>query len=220
MHNFGADMLEPASSQTNLIPANSRTSGGGLDKRQTSAAGETNQTTSRSQNTEATPETPSSPKTDSVQISAEAREIARLETRDREVKAHEAAHAAVGGQYAGSPSLTYTKGPDGRNYATDGEVSISVTAIAGDPQATLEKAEIVRAAALAPAQPSAQDMRIASRAAAMATQARADLATEVGDEKGGVPDSVETEPVEARDKSIPDVNSQNNRETIELQNRK
>lgn len=115
---------------------------------------------------------------DSVDISDEARKIAELAARDREVRAHEAAHAAVGGQYAGAPSLTYEKGPDGRSYATGGEVRISVSKVSGDPQATLEKAQIVRAAALAPAQPSAQDMRVAAKAAAMETEALAEIANE------------------------------------------
>lgn len=120
-------------------------------------------------------------KQDSVQISQEAREVAELAARDREVRAHEAAHAAAGGQFAGSPSLTYTKGPDGRSYATGGEVSIDVSPVSGDPQATIDKAQLVRAAALAPAQPSAQDMRVASRASAMAANARAELAAQKRD---------------------------------------
>ena len=44
-------------------------------------------------------------------------EIAKLSQRDQEVRAHEQAHAAVGGRYAGAPSFTYTSGPDGKRYA-------------------------------------------------------------------------------------------------------
>jgi len=112
---------------------------------------------------------------DAVQLSREARELAKLAERDRTVRTHEAAHAAVGGPYAGSPTLTYTSGPDGRSYAVGGEVSIDMSPVAGDPQATLEKAQTVRAAALAPAQPSAQDMRVAARAMQMAARAYAEL---------------------------------------------
>lgn len=119
---------------------------------------------------------------DSVEISEEAQEIAKLAARDREVRAHEAAHAASGGRYAGAPALTYTKGPDGRSYATGGEVPIDVSPVSGDPQATLQKAQVVRNAALAPAQPSAQDMRVASRASAMAAKARSELAKSSGSE--------------------------------------
>lgn len=101
--------------------------------------------------------------------------IDQLKVRDREVRLHEAAHAAVGGRYAGSPSFDYSRGPDGKNYATGGEVSISTSPVPGDPQATIEKARIVQAAALAPAQPSAQDRQVAAEAAQMELQAQSDL---------------------------------------------
>ena len=103
-------------------------------------------------------------------------EIAELATRDREVRAHEQAHAAVGGSYAGAPSYTYTHGPDGQRYAVAGEVSIDTSAVANDPQATLSKMEIVVRAALAPAEPSAQDLRVAAQAQVQMVQARVELA--------------------------------------------
>lgn len=90
--------------------------------------------------------------------------IEQLKARDREVRAHEAAHATVGGQYAGSPSYTFQRGPDGRNYAIGGKVSIDVSTIPSDPEATARKMDIVRRAALAPAEPSAPDRRIAQEA--------------------------------------------------------
>ena len=99
-------------------------------------------------------------------------EIAALASRDREVRAHEQAHAAVGGAYAGAPTYTFTRGPDGKRYAIGGEVSIDSSPIPNDPEATLRKMELVQRAALAPAEPSAQDRRVA----AQATQARAELA--------------------------------------------
>ncbi len=113
---------------------------------------------------------------DRVELSREAEEIRQLQVRDREVRAHEAAHAAVGGAYASSPSYDFERGPDGQTYAVGGEVSINVSPIAGDPEATIQKAQQVRAAALAPAEPSAQDMRVAQKAQAMAAKARAELA--------------------------------------------
>ena len=103
-------------------------------------------------------------------------EIAELASRDREVRAHEQAHAAVGGAYAGAPTYTYSRGPDGKRYAIGGEVSIDSSPIPNDPEATLRKMELVQRAALAPAEPSAQDRRVAAQAAAQATQARAELA--------------------------------------------
>ena len=124
---------------------------------------------------------------DDARVKAQEREdelvISQLRARDREVRVHEAAHAAVGGQYAGSPSLQFTRGPDGVNYATSGEVSISTGKVSGDPQATIEKARVVRAAALAPASPSAQDRRVASQASQLESDARVELRVELREEE-------------------------------------
>jgi len=108
----------------------------------------------------------------------EQQEVQELKQRDQEVRTHEAAHAAVGGQYAGSPSLEYETGPDGKRYAVSGEVDIDLSEVKGDPQETIDKMEQVQAAALAPAQPSAQDRRVAARAAQIAAQARMELRME------------------------------------------
>lgn len=113
---------------------------------------------------------------DVVELSQEAEEIRTLQIRDREVRAHEAAHAAAGGSYAGSPTYSFERGPDGRTYATGGAVSIDISPIPGDPQATLQKAQQVRSAALAPAEPSGQDMKVAQKAQSMATEARREIA--------------------------------------------
>lgn len=106
----------------------------------------------------------------------ELEKVDELKSRDQEVRVHEQAHAAVGGQYAGSPSYEYERGPDGKSYAVGGEVQIDVSPVQGDPQATIQKMQVVRRAALAPAQPSAADRSIAADAASKATQARAELA--------------------------------------------
>lgn len=111
---------------------------------------------------------------------AQLKELADLKARDREVRAHEAAHQAVGGQYAGAMSFTYQRGPDGAQYAVGGEVPIDVSPVAGDPQATVEKMRVVRAAAMAPAQPSAQDRAVAAQAMQTMLQAQSELA--VGDQ--------------------------------------
>ncbi len=178
-------MLDPLSQQTSIVTSLSRTSATNPeDKPQVSRSAQQKNLAGTQPDEQKTQNTSAAGKNDSVQISQEAREIARLSARDREVKAHEAAHAAVGGRYAGPPTMTYKKGPDGRSYAIAGEVSISLTAVSGDPQATLQKAEIIRAAALAPAQPSTQDLQIAARATMMAAQARTELSrssSEAGD---------------------------------------
>ncbi|WP_373186425.1 putative metalloprotease CJM1_0395 family protein [Halopseudomonas sp.] len=104
-------------------------------------------------------------------------EIRELSARDREVRAHEQAHMAVGGQYAGAVSYDYSRGPDGRLYATGGSVSIDISPVAGDPAATIAKMQQVQRAALAPAEPSGADRAVAAQAAQMIAQARAEVAT-------------------------------------------
>lgn len=105
-------------------------------------------------------------------------QIRQLASREREVIAHEQAHAAVGGQYTGSPSYTFERGPNGVNYAVGGEVAISLPAGGDDPAATLAAARQVREAALAPADPSVQDRTIAAEAARIESQAAAELAAQ------------------------------------------
>lgn len=103
-------------------------------------------------------------------------EIRQLKDRDREVKAHEQAHlSAAGGLATGSAHFTYVTGPDGQRYATGGDVGIDVSEVPNDPQATLRKAETIRRAAMAPAQPSGQDYSVAGKAAAMAAKAAMQL---------------------------------------------
>ena len=110
---------------------------------------------------------------------AELKQTKELKARDREVRAHEAAHLAVAGSLAiGGATYTYQRGPDGVQYAVGGQVNIDSSPVPGDPEATLQKAQRVRAAALAPAEPSSQDLRVAAKAAQMAVQARAELAAE------------------------------------------
>ncbi|MDP3847821.1 MAG: putative metalloprotease CJM1_0395 family protein [Pseudomonas sp.] len=108
-------------------------------------------------------------------------QVAQLSRRDREVRAHEQAHASVGGNYAGGPTYIFKRGPDGRTYAVGGEVSIDASAIANDPAATLRKMEQVARAALAPAEPSGQDRRVAAQAQVLAAQARVELAVQQRD---------------------------------------
>jgi len=72
--------------------------------------------------------------------------IAELQMIDMKVRAHEMAHASVGGQYAGAPSYTYVRGPDGRLYAVAGEVPIDISP-EDTPEKTIRKMEQVIAAA-------------------------------------------------------------------------
>ena len=103
------------------------------------------------------------------------RVIEQLLRRDREVRAHEAAHVAAAGGLAGAPRFDTTIGPDGRRYVTGGEVPISM-APGGTPEETIARMTRVQQAALAPVSPSGQDMSVASRAARMVAAARLELA--------------------------------------------
>jgi hypothetical protein len=112
----------------------------------------------------------------------ERREAQKLKQRDQKVRAHEMAHmAAGGGLIRGGVKYQYQRGPDGKIYAVGGEVSID-TSSETDPERTIQKMPRVRAAALAPADPSAQDRAVAAAAAQKAQHARAELAQERMDE--------------------------------------
>ncbi|WP_219821531.1 putative metalloprotease CJM1_0395 family protein [Sneathiella aquimaris] len=109
---------------------------------------------------------------------AEQEQVETLERRDREVRNHEQAHAAAGGQYAGSPSYEYQTGPDNQRYAVGGEVKIDTAPIAGDPAATITKMDVVIRAALAPAEPSGQDKAVAAAASQRRAEAQAELSAQ------------------------------------------
>jgi hypothetical protein len=142
------------------------------DEQSASAREEADQAPQSNQDRRSADQNKASPRQERI----EQLEIAKLSKRDQEVRAHEQAHAAVGGRYTGAPTYTYTSGPDGKRYAVGGEVSIESGAIPNDPEATLRKMEVVLRAALAPAEPSPQDMQVAAQAQVTMAQARAELA--------------------------------------------
>ena len=102
-------------------------------------------------------------------------QIRELEQTQREVIAHEAAHQAAAGEFGGGVSYTYTEGPDGKKYITGGEVPIKMKT-GSTPEETIRNMEQVQRAAHAPADPSGQDMRVATKAAAIEAKARAQVA--------------------------------------------
>lgn len=117
------------------------------------------------------------PKTPGELTPEEKKVVAELSARDREVRAHEQAHASVGGHLAGSPSYEYESGPDGKRYAVAGEVPIELRE-GSDPEETLRNAQTVRRAALAPAEPSPQDRSVAAAASQMEARARTEILEE------------------------------------------
>lgn len=120
--------------------------------------------------------------------------VAKLKAIDQQVRSHEMAHLAAAGPYArGGPRYSYVKGPNGVSYAVGGEVPIDVSPEPGDPEATIRKAEVVRAAALAPADPSGQDQQVAAAATKMEAQARQELAVEEAKSSADETDDADTE---------------------------
>lgn len=117
-------------------------------------------------------------------LTAEERAIvAKLQQTDRQVRAHEQAHLAAAGGLARGVSFTYASGPDGQQYAVGGEVGIDTSEVSGDPEATIQKAQQIRAAASAPADPSGQDRAVAAQASSMEQAARLELATQQREEQ-------------------------------------
>lgn len=128
---------------------------------------------------------------ESVQKDIETRaQIAQLKRIEAEVIAHEMAHMAVGGRFAGSVSYSKTQGPDGRSYITGGEVPISVPA-SDDPEETIRNMQQVMAAALAPAKPSSQDLSVAASAASQLAGARAEASVKPEEDTKSAPKDTE-----------------------------
>lgn len=117
----------------------------------------------------------------------EQRQVESLRQRDQEVRAHEQAHAAAG---ASNVRYDFQMGPDGRQYAVGGSADIQIVAMSDDHVSRVAQARQMRAAALAPAAPSAQDMAVAARAARLEAEALADKASEANEKLDA--ESVET----------------------------
>ena len=101
------------------------------------------------------------------------------EDRDREVRAHEQSHLLnLGGAAASGIIYSFRRGVDGDSYASGGKIKADLSPVAGNPRATLSKAQLVIRAALAPASPSAADMRTAVQAYRLARDARKEMRSE------------------------------------------
>lgn len=90
------------------------------------------------------------------------RQVQELARIDQEVRAHEAAHLRAGaGVVTSGAQFSYTYGPDGKQYAVAGEVGID-TSPERKPEDNIDKGQRIQIAALAPADPSPQDVRVAA----------------------------------------------------------
>lgn len=106
----------------------------------------------------------------------ETRIIQRLKQIDQNVRTHEQQHiSAAGGYVKSGPVYNYTIGPDGKRYAVGGRVSLDITPVPNNPEATIRKAQIIKKAALAPADPSGADRAVAATATRMEMKAREEL---------------------------------------------
>lgn len=106
---------------------------------------------------------------------AQQSEVRKLQSRNRDVVAHEEAHKSVGGSLAGAISYTYERGPNGKRYAVGGDVPIQISQDPNNPQNTIARMRQVIAAALAPVDPSAQDRAVAARATQIMVSAQRSL---------------------------------------------
>ncbi len=132
--------------------------------------------------TTAKPANSTSPANDMKLDSQELLQISSLKQRDREVRTHEQAHLSAAGQYArGGASFTFQKGPDGHSYAVGGEVGIDVGK-ERTPEATITKMQTIKRAALAPANPSQADRRIAAQAAVKEAEANKEILQQTQEE--------------------------------------
>lgn len=136
---------------------------------------EKNESSNKSKNNQ---EENSSTTKDLTQLSNEEKaQLAELKAADSRVKAHEAAHQS-GPAASGGASFTYKKGPDGVMYAVGGEVPVRIET-GSTPQESIMNLQGVIATALAPADPSPQDISIASKARVMLMKAQQELSQEI-----------------------------------------
>lgn len=109
------------------------------------------------------------------------RELLELKRRDREVRRRIAEQRRAAGKYGASIRFAYEVGPDGKQYAVDGDVQLDTTAQA-NRKATVEKMVTVRKAALAADRPTPDDQRVAAEARRRIAGARMFMREELRDE--------------------------------------
>ena len=119
-------------------------------------------------------------------------ELRDLEKRDHEVRTHEAAHLAAAGNLAkGGARFEFVTGPNGRRFAVEGEVQISIPK-GKTPDESADIARQAQRAALAPGKPSAQDRAVAARAAQSAAKAEREAAKSEDSDEAAPPRASET----------------------------
>ena len=95
-------------------------------------------------------------------------EIQAIRNRYNEIYAHELAHKNAAGSLAGP--IVVEK--DNNGIPVGGHVSIEIPSVdSKNPQKTIDQADVVIKSALAPADPSNQDYKVAAKARAIKAQA-------------------------------------------------
>jgi hypothetical protein len=142
----------------------------------------------------------------------EQKEVQELKARDTEVFTHENAHIAAAGQYAkGGAQYEYSTGPDGSRYRTGGKVQID-TGEENSPEKTIEKAQTIKRAAFAPAEPSPEDRAVAAEADRMAAKARSEQMKEkAGENTENRSKAPETETTANKNQAESQANTENSR---------
>ncbi len=162
---YNVDYFSRANAQKQIVSEKNGTQEDtrGLEKNDASKKSEENKEQSNKDNTQLTQE--------------EKVELTKLKAADTKVRAHEAAHQS-GPAASGGASFTYQKGPDGVMYAVAGEVPVRIQT-GSTPQESISNLQGVIATALAPADPSPQDLSVASKARVMLMKAQQEFAQEI-----------------------------------------
>jgi len=162
---YNVDYFSRANAQQQIVSEKNGTQEDtrGLEKNDASKRSEENKEQSNKDNTQLTQE--------------EKVELTKLKAADTKVRAHEAAHQS-GPAASGGASFTYQKGPDGVMYAVAGEVPVRIQT-GSTPQESISNLQGVIATALAPADPSPQDLSVASKARVMLMKAQQEFAQEI-----------------------------------------
>lgn len=162
---YNVDYFSRATAQQKIVSEKNGTQEDtrGLEKNSASVKSEENKKESTSDNTELTQD--------------EKSQLTKLKAADTKVRAHEAAHQS-GPAASGGASLTYEKGPDGVMYAVAGEVPVRIET-GSTPQETISNLQGVISTALAPADPSPQDLSVASKARVLLMKAQQEFALQI-----------------------------------------
>ena len=98
--------------------------------------------------------------------------VESLQSQDERVRRHEQAHLAAG---AHGVSYRLVMGPDGRAYAVGGQAVVPTTNLSFTPEEAMVKAQQAKRVALAPVDPSSQDLRVAVDADRVIRQAQLEI---------------------------------------------